>query len=568
MYLCIINLELTMNKRNYLFLCLLCMAYQFSTAQAVDSMSLSKDKTTKQTKENNPSEAKTPKTKGTFTGIPTLYSNKPFRTWSIDAMVQLNNAQADIKHNDWWGPFKPINENRVGFSVGVTKMLSGAFGINTHYRYGSVAGFVDNTIRYSEDQIYMVRDLGIDLNRGAYFKSSYHQWNTVVVWDISNTAYGLNRLLNPMARNKPYKLRKVSLYSYAGLGLIWFKNELRFLDTKTEITQADLDLNSLDDTKYLVYPGKKTVTEVSVPTGVGLRFKCSKLIDVKIEGQSTFLFTDKLDGLVYDHPNRWKNDVIIGFTAGITFKLGCKKNDKESINWVNGFEYFNARFDKIERKLDKVLTDNDKDGVSDAFDKETETPEGVMVDGSGKSMDIDRDGIVDVKDLEVFSPDPNAVDEFGKTKDDDADGVVNAEDKEPNSARGAKVDWQGVTIPAPIVATTQSVPAFDKLILSSVYFDYNQSLIKPEYYKELFKVVNFAKQNPTTKIIISGNTDIRGGDTYNVKLGQDRAEAIMQYFAKNFNIPTSQFVIESKGKSEPISKSNELNRRVDFIITK
>ena len=39
------------------------------------------------------------------------------------------------------------------------------------------------------------------------------------------------------------------------------------------------------------------------------------------------------------------------------------------------------------------------------------------------------------------------------------------------------------------------------------------------------------------------------------------------YFTKYFNISSSQFIIESKGEREPISKENDLNRRVDFVVT-
>jgi outer membrane protein OmpA-like peptidoglycan-associated protein len=60
---------------------------------------------------------------------------------------------------------------------------------------------------------------------------------------------------------------------------------------------------------------------------------------------------------------------------------------------------------------------------------------------------------------------------------------------------------------------------------------------------------------------------VRGEDDYNIKLGQSRAEAIIAYFTKYFNISSSQFIIESKGEREPISKENDLNRRVDFVVT-
>lgn len=47
--------------------------------------------------------------------------------------------------------------------------------------------------------------------------------------------------------------------------------------------------------------------------------------------------------------------------------------------------------------------DSDGDGVADAFDKQNDTPEGVVVDGSGLPLDVDMDGVYDYQYEDLFT---------------------------------------------------------------------------------------------------------------------------------------------------------------------
>lgn len=87
--------------------------------------------------------------------------------------------------------------------------------------------------------------------------------------------------------------------------------------------------------------------------------------------------------------------------------------------------------------------DLDKDGVVDALDQCSGTPEGVRVDLNGCPLDGDRDGIPDYKDLCLTTGAGVAVNPYGCTLDTDKDGVLDLSDKCSNTPLGVKVDLNG-----------------------------------------------------------------------------------------------------------------------------
>lgn len=60
----------------------------------------------------------------------------------------------------------------------------------------------------------------------------------------------------------------------------------------------------------------------------------------------------------------------------------------------------------------------------------------------------------------------------------------------------------------------------------SVYFDYDQYVIKDEFKPLVEAHAKFLVKNPKLKMLIQGNADERGSREYNLALGQKRANAI------------------------------------------
>ena len=115
-------------------------------------------------------------------------------------------------------------------------------------------------------------------------------------------------------------------------------------------------------------------------------------------------------------------------TIGLHFHLGSSYDGGHW--WVNPLtDVYSASADA--RKLvSKFEKDDDEDGVSNFFDIEPDTPEGMPVDFRGKTKDTDGDGVNDRDDMEMFTERGALVDEQGRAIDEDKDGIPDYRDKE------------------------------------------------------------------------------------------------------------------------------------------
>jgi outer membrane protein OmpA-like peptidoglycan-associated protein len=108
--------------------------------------------------------------------------------------------------------------------------------------------------------------------------------------------------------------------------------------------------------------------------------------------------------------------------------------------------------------------------------------------------------------------------------------------------------------------------------LNNIFFDYDKSTLKEESYPELNRVVTFLADNPTVEIEISGHTDARGSEEYNLKLSHDRSRSVVEYLISQ-GITTNRLTYRGYGESVPLATNDteegmEMNRRVEFKILK
>jgi outer membrane protein OmpA-like peptidoglycan-associated protein len=108
--------------------------------------------------------------------------------------------------------------------------------------------------------------------------------------------------------------------------------------------------------------------------------------------------------------------------------------------------------------------------------------------------------------------------------------------------------------------------------LKNIYFDFDKTTLKNESFVELNKVVEFLKQNQTVEIEISGHTDSKGSDDYNLNLSQGRSQAVVDYINEQ-GVEMSRLVAHGYGEMKAIDTyESDLgranNRRVEFTILK
>ena len=103
-------------------------------------------------------------------------------------------------------------------------------------------------------------------------------------------------------------------------------------------------------------------------------------------------------------------------------------------------------------------------------------------------------------------------------------------------------------------------------------FDFDKSVVKPQYFELLRNVKDYAEQNDF-RLTIIGHTDSKGTDAYNMALGMRRAVAVRDKLIEFGLDPSRILSVESRGESEPIAPNDTEqgrfeNRRIEFKATK
>jgi peptidoglycan-associated lipoprotein len=103
----------------------------------------------------------------------------------------------------------------------------------------------------------------------------------------------------------------------------------------------------------------------------------------------------------------------------------------------------------------------------------------------------------------------------------------------------------------------------------TVYFDLNQSDIKPAEREKLKAAKEYLDKNPTHKILLEGHCDWRGTAEYNLSLGDRRANSVKKYL-QSIGVPATKLETLSKGSLEANKEGGEQvwakDRRVDLVV--
>jgi outer membrane protein OmpA-like peptidoglycan-associated protein len=242
------------------------------------------------------------------------------------------------------------------------------------------------------------------------------------------------------------------------------------------------------------------------------------------------------------------------------------------------------------------VTDRDGDGVPDAQDRCPDERGPAERDGC-PLRDSDGDGITD--DLDQCPSDPEDVDGYQDEDgcpdvDNDGDGLVDSVDKCPNDPgpphnNGCPVlDRDGDGIPddvdrcpeEPGIPEERGCPKKYSLIVvtgekieikQQVHFAKAKARILKDSNELLAQVGDAVKTGRFKKVLIEGHTDSDGNDERNLKLSQDRADAVRNHLIKRSGIAPDVLESIGFGETRPIAsnktaKGKALNRRVEFKI--
>lgn len=109
------------------------------------------------------------------------------------------------------------------------------------------------------------------------------------------------------------------------------------------------------------------------------------------------------------------------------------------------------------------------------------------------------------------------------------------------------------------------------LTLGDVLFDTAQASLKSGAMRTISKLAEFLKENPERNILVEGHTDNRGSESYNIRLSEQRAEAVQDALAAQ-GIDSSRIRALGYGEEFPVASNDtaagqQQNRRVEVIIS-
>lgn len=276
--------------------------------------------------------------------------------------------------------------HRSSLNFGIEQRLGGTFGLSANFLYGQISS--------NERQVLNPRNFASTIMNGDIRLNIY--------WDN-------DWLLRKKSKFAPYMFGGVGFATFDPKTDLKDRNGVDYFywtdGTVRNQPQSQLTLGTAQsinrDYKYetaIDSPGFKRNT-ITIPVGLGLRYKLSGFVDAYVQGTYFFTLTDDMDGV-----RSGGNDNFANLVAGFQIRIGKKPKDPKE-----------ERYKDVDFKaIGKI--DSDGDGVRDANDDCPNTPTGVKVNGSGcpDNTDTDKDGVPDYADKEPATPAGAVVDSNGK----------------------------------------------------------------------------------------------------------------------------------------------------------
>jgi outer membrane protein OmpA-like peptidoglycan-associated protein len=193
----------------------------------------------------------------------------------------------------------------------------------------------------------------------------------------------------------------------------------------------------------------------------------------------------------------------------------------------------------LTHKTDPLKADTDGDGLNDGDEIKTHRTDPLKVDSDG-------DGLTDGEEIMTYKTDPNKADTDGDGFSDGEEVQMGTDPLDPND------------------------PIFIRE-LNTVNFDFDRSNIDNLAATLLSENIEKLKSNTRFRVRVDAYTDHVGGDQYNLRLSNRRANAVVEFYLQN---GVSEDRIQSQGlgkypvqcpQDDPGGKGCRINRRAESV---
>ncbi len=312
------------------------------------------------------------------------------------------------------------------------------------------------------------------------------------------------------------------------------------------------------------------------------------LIEIPLEKENAFT----LDGVVFDQASGLplsgamlvltndcgqKSDTLTTDASGkYLFNLKkdcCYKVKAEKQNYLSSFAEKLCAKSLDSTKLRANLTMQPL-LENTLVDKSTQPSNGNVIEKNGTTV---KDGMPKSNDnITTMTEKPTSV-YYDSSLGDYIDPKTN---KPANGEHGGIKYKKGkiVESKSPIFDKSPTPPIGESGAISyllHIYYDFDQSYIRDEGVPELEKLQRMLNENPSLIIELASHTDSRGSNSYNNRLSQRRAEAVVRWLVAH-GIERDRLVPRGYGETVNVNKcsnnipcsekEHQLNRRTEFRV--
>src|SRR5450432_164422 len=204
------------------------------------------------------------------------------------------------------------------------------------------------------------------------------------------------------------------------------------------------------------------------------------------------------------------------------------------------------------------VPDSDHDGINDEQDSCKLVPGDIRYHGC-PIPDSDNDGINDEEDSCKYVA--GFADYHGcPIPDRDHDGTNDEMDKCPDQPGPAE------NFGCPVVQA--GIVKIEQLVAANVMFKSNSATLTGDSYMAIKELADSLKTNPDLNLLIEGHTDNQGGEAFNMKLSEDRANTVKKLLV-HYGIADNRIEVRAFGDTQPVESNSTAvgraeNRRVVF----
>ncbi|MEM7158833.1 MAG: OmpA family protein [Myxococcota bacterium] len=284
-----------------------------------------------------------------------------------------------------------------------------------------------------------------------------------------------------------------------------------------------------------------TDVDATFHLGIGAKAYINRQIAVRLDLRDTITPRTGVSGGATNN---------LGVLLGVSFTLGRKKD-------------VDAQPEPEPEPPPLTPSDRDSDGFSDAEDKCPDLP-GVAPDGCPLPDDRDNDGFVDTEDA---CPDEPGIEPAGcPDPDPDGDGIEGDDDKCPDKPETVNKFEDDDGCPDEVPDDLQSFGG----TLDGINFELGKARLTKDSLPVLDKAVEVMLKYEHLRVEASGHTDNSGNRDRNMKLSQQRADAVRQYLVDH-GVSAERIITRGAGPDEPIDSNaspegRANNRRIEFRV--